>query len=365
MKDGDTTVLLDPVTLEKAAASSDSRPSRGRRGTTRGRGSPTRRKLEYELQPRREARGVRPEGQGDATVSENLFVEDAAGGNEWQVTQGAKPGRALRKPRLGLPGGGLRPRQLQGILVEPRLEVDRVSSASTRRTSRTSRSSITSRPRSTRTRRSRSRRRSTRRPATRTRRSRSASRTSRAGRRRRWTSRATSPTSSSRASPGIRPARCSSQIQNRIQSWLDVVRIDPATGKLTKLFREESTAWVDVIGAARVAEGRIVPLAQRPDRLPARLPLRRGREARARADRRATGPCATSDWVDEAGGWIYFTATKDGAVGNNLYRAPLKGGDVEAADRGPRARTRSRGAPTTRSSSIRFRASRAPPSSVS
>src|SRR5436853_6735837 len=37
------------------------------------------------------------------------------------------------------------------------------------------------------------------------------------------------------------------QIQNRIQNWLDLVSIDPASGRLTKLFREESKAWVDVI----------------------------------------------------------------------------------------------------------------------
>ena len=67
---------------------------------------------------------------------------------------GARP--ALRTPRLGLPGRGLRPRQLQGLLVEPRLEVDRVPRPRRERGEGLRRSSITSRRPSTRTRRSRS-----------------------------------------------------------------------------------------------------------------------------------------------------------------------------------------------------------------
>src|SRR4029079_15048442 len=34
------------------------------------------------------------------------------------------------------------------------------------------------------------------------------------------------------------------------------------------------------------------------------------------------------------GGWIYFNATKDGAVGDNLYRAPLAGGEVQRLTQG-------------------------------
>jgi dipeptidyl-peptidase-4 len=39
--------------------------------------------------------------------------------------------------------------------------------------------------------------------------------------------------------------------------------------------------------------------------------------------------------VDETGGWVYFSATKDSHIAENIYRVRLSGGDVERLSQGP------------------------------
>ena len=73
------------VRREQAAVASG--PGRGA-----DRGSRSADKTGVRGEPRREARGVRPQGRGGSKDAENLVVEDAGleaagGGNEWQVTQ--------------------------------------------------------------------------------------------------------------------------------------------------------------------------------------------------------------------------------------------------------------------------------------
>lgn len=45
------------------------------------------------------------------------------------------------------------------------------------------------------------------------------------------------------------------QIQNRIQSWLDLVAFDAASGSSNRLFREEGPAWIDIAGSPRWLPG--------------------------------------------------------------------------------------------------------------
>ncbi|MCA8958036.1 MAG: DPP IV N-terminal domain-containing protein, partial [Planctomycetes bacterium] len=47
------------------------------------------------------------------------------------------------------------------------------------------------------------------------------------------------------------------QVQDRIQTWLDLVVADPATGKIEKLFRETSKTWVNILEQPRwLADGK-------------------------------------------------------------------------------------------------------------
>ena len=125
VKEGEGRVLLDPVDAP-AAASAEPAPrvaADARRPPRRARRR-AREKLEYEASP---------DGKLAAWVRKDPALE---GGGEprrrgrrgrQRVAGHAGQGRRdVRPPRLGLPGGGLRPRQLQGLLVEPGLEVHRV-----------------------------------------------------------------------------------------------------------------------------------------------------------------------------------------------------------------------------------------------
>lgn len=46
-------------------------------------------------------------------------------------------------------------------------------------------------------------------------------------------------------------ASCVAQIQNRIQSQLDLVKFDPLNGKRKAILQEKGTAWIDVLGQPR------------------------------------------------------------------------------------------------------------------
>ena len=146
-------------------------------------------------------------------------------------------------------------------------------------------------------------------------------------------SRATSRTSSSCASRWDPDGARSSRSRTASRTGSTLVRIDPATREVTKLLREESKAWVDVIGQPEwLKDGSFLWLSDRTGYRHVYHYDASGKLVRALT----AGEWAVRDLahVDEEGGWIYFTATKDGAVGDNLYRAPLEGGEVKRLTQG-------------------------------
>jgi dipeptidyl aminopeptidase/acylaminoacyl peptidase len=117
-------------------------------------------------------------------------------------------------------------------------------------------------------------------------------------------------------------------VQDRAQTWLDVVRIPSSEGPATRLFRETTKAWVDNPGAPHfLGDGTFL------------LPSERDgwkHLYRFSADGQLQGRVTSGEWevrsvehVDESGGWVYFTATKDSPIAVNLYRVRLGGGPVE------------------------------------
>jgi dipeptidyl-peptidase-4 len=123
-------------------------------------------------------------------------------------------------------------------------------------------------------------------------------------------------------------------VQNRVQSWLDVV-VAPLTGETPrKLFRETTGAWVDNAG----------PLYFLPDGSFLFLSDRSGFRHlyRYRPDGTLLGPVTQGDWevkrfigVDPDGQWVYFAGTKDNPRGSNTYRASVAGNQVELITRDP------------------------------
>ncbi|MBX3212988.1 MAG: alpha/beta fold hydrolase [Labilithrix sp.] len=116
------------------------------------------------------------------------------------------------------------------------------------------------------------------------------------------------------------------QSMTRDQKRVALVRVDPVTGAATELAVETSPAWVSFSP---------VRMLQRSDGLvlASNRTGRRHLEVRSRTDGALVRALTSGDWdvesisgIDEAGGRVLFTATKDGALERHLYAAPLAAG---------------------------------------
>ena len=114
------------------------------------------------------------------------------------------------------------------------------------------------------------------------------------------------------------------QIQDRIQTWLDLVSVDPESGELTRLIHEESKTWVNVLGTPRWLEDgkRFLWFSERTGFR--HVYLIYGETATA---------VTHGDWqvgrilaVDEARGELWFQASIPSAVESHAYRVSLDGG---------------------------------------
>jgi dipeptidyl-peptidase-4 len=118
--------------------------------------------------------------------------------------------------------------------------------------------------------------------------------------------------------------RLTFQVQDREQRWLDLCQTEP-DGRTTLLIHESSPAWVNVIGPPHwLADGSFLWRSERDGRQHIYHYERTG-ELRARL---TEGPWDVRDLhgVDESGGWIYFTASRDKVLEDHVYRVPLAGG---------------------------------------
>ena len=163
---------------------------------------------------------------------------------------------------------------------------------------------------------------------------------------------------------GTRPARCSSRSRTASRTGSTWCASIPRPATVTKLLREESTSWVDVHRASRewLKDGSFLWLSDRT-RLPARLPLRGGRQARARAHGGRVGgarPRRTST-RRAAGSTSPRRRTARSATTSTARRSRAA---TSAPHAGPRVALGRVERATTRSSSTPSRASRARPSSA-
>ena len=118
------------------------------------------------------------------------------------------------------------------------------------------------------------------------------------------------------------------QVQDREQTWLDLVVADPDSGKATVLLRETTGAWVNRHDEPRwLKDGSFLWESERTGW---KHLERRG------ADGKLLATLTAGEWevrsvtaVDEASGRVWFTASKDSAIGVNAYRVALAGGGPE------------------------------------
>ena len=136
-------------------------------------------------------------------------------------------------------------------------------------------------------------------------------------------------------------AQVLAQVQDREQTWLELVGVDPAEGKRTTVLREEGKAWVQ----------RAENLKWLKDSSFLWPSERTGWHHlyHYRPDGTLVGALTSGPWevrtvhgVDEAGGWVYFSGTERSPVGGDVYRARLDGS----------ARTRLSVAPGTHAASF-------------
>ena len=129
-------------------------------------------------------------------------------------------------------------------------------------------------------------------------------------------------------------------VQDRAQTWLDFCTV-AAGGKVKRLFRETTKAWVDDPGPPVFLKDGSFLLAS----------ARSGWNHLYHydADGKLKGPVTSGEWelttgafqshpverVDEKGGWVYFTAKKDSPIASNLYRVKLDGTGLERLTSGP------------------------------
>jgi dipeptidyl aminopeptidase/acylaminoacyl peptidase len=117
-------------------------------------------------------------------------------------------------------------------------------------------------------------------------------------------------------------------VQDRAQTWLDFCTVPLSGGKPTRLFRETTKAWVDDPGAPTfLKDGSFLFLSERNG-----WKHFYHYEADGKLKKQVTdGPWEVHapNRVDEKGGWIYFSGTRDNPIGNDLYRVKVDGTGLE------------------------------------
>lgn len=123
------------------------------------------------------------------------------------------------------------------------------------------------------------------------------------------------------------------QIQDRIQSWLDLCLADPSTGEVTRLFRDATGVWIEPNDSPHwLPDGeRFVWRSERDGWAHLYLYDRAGKLLR----RLTEGPWEV-DAVHgiDGEGRVWFDADRDDVKGSQLYRIDLEGGEPVRVTRG-------------------------------
>ncbi len=117
-------------------------------------------------------------------------------------------------------------------------------------------------------------------------------------------------------------------VQNRTQTWLDVLRLSPANGNARKLFRETTEAWVESPGDPQfLLDGSFLWLSERDGWK---------HLYQYKADGTLKGQITRGEWevrdvhfVDNDKNCLYVSGTKNSPIAQNLYRISLEGDEVE------------------------------------
>jgi dipeptidyl aminopeptidase/acylaminoacyl peptidase len=123
-------------------------------------------------------------------------------------------------------------------------------------------------------------------------------------------------------------------VQDRAQTWLDLCTVADGETEPARLFRESTKAWVEDPGPPHyLKDGSFLLTSERTGWKHLYHFAANGKLIR---------PVTSGDWelrkvhlVDETGGWVWFSATRDSHITENLYRAKLDGGGLERLTEAP------------------------------
>jgi dipeptidyl-peptidase-4 len=122
------------------------------------------------------------------------------------------------------------------------------------------------------------------------------------------------------------------QAQNREQTFLDL-NSAALNGKVTKLFTENSPAWVGVNdNPLYLNDGSFIWQSERDGWNHLYLIGRDGQMIRRLTN--GKWEVRTVHGIDDANQWVYFSATKDSPVGENVYRLKIADGTIERLTQG-------------------------------
>jgi len=123
------------------------------------------------------------------------------------------------------------------------------------------------------------------------------------------------------------------QALNREQTFLDL-NTASADGSMKKVFQETTPAWVEVDDDPTFIkrDGSMVWQSSRNGWKHLYLYDGRGQLQRQLTD--GKWEVRSLYGVDEANGWVYFSASKDSPIADNVYRVRLTGGEVERLTKG-------------------------------
>ncbi|MFO0837263.1 MAG: S9 family peptidase [Phycisphaerae bacterium] len=117
------------------------------------------------------------------------------------------------------------------------------------------------------------------------------------------------------------------QVQDRLQTWLDLNEADPQTGKMRTLLRETSPAWVNVLDVPHWLPDKSFLWESERDGWRHLYHVAR--------DGALLGRLTQGDWEVRSfhgvsdDGWAYFSGTKDTPTETHAYRVRVNGGEVE------------------------------------
>lgn len=118
--------------------------------------------------------------------------------------------------------------------------------------------------------------------------------------------------------------RVAFSVQDREQTWLDLVSADRQTGATTLLFRETTEAWVSEHGGpVYLKDGSFLWFSERNGWKHVYHYKADGGLARQLTS--GKWEARTLHGVDEANGWLYFSGTERSHIGSDVYRVKLDG----------------------------------------